>query len=241
MFMRLGSEMYLRFKMLIAALLVCSAVGCTEKNAWVYVDNGTSRTMTVQVNGVEVTKVAGGACERIVVPMGSQEFRVKVGRKTIYHRTKVLKPSEGFLSARRYLLNPDRSKRYWTYTVRYGGGMEDFLYDIDKRDEVTKAYERLVNSFAVMPASDWFSVPEQCSHVLEDAPDSVTTKRGRTVRIPVLNRVSKSNYRVLQAAKQKTKTKPTEKDIEKLGYCLLPFDYLTKDRSSNKCRICSVA
>lgn len=198
----------------LAVLMVCGLSGCSSNVAWVYVDNGSDKSMTVELNGAAVAEVAPGEVQKVVMPLGEQKIEVKSEGEIVYSQTKNLEPSEKALTTRRYLLNPEGSKKYWVYQVKYGENLFEGVMDsIDQRDELTKAHRSLCKGYDLLVDSEWFAVPNRC-YVLQDAPESAAVRQGSSMKIPVLYRVSSENFQTLQHAKGIER--PTKEDLERL-------------------------
>jgi hypothetical protein len=170
----------------------------------IYVDNGGSEPITVSLDGSSEITVAKGQVEKIPCRAGSHHITVWRGGKVVFDETRELtKASRG---KNKYILNPEKSNRYWQRTVQYGIGIPNFSFYINDLDR----YHKIAAQVSLLTPGEFFEV--SADHVLEPAPKTVKGKFMDSRK--VVARVSRSDYDLIAGAEKKQSV--TSEEISRL-------------------------
>ncbi|WP_149498832.1 hypothetical protein [Roseiconus lacunae] len=97
--------------MVAICLLVPS--GCKEvSQAFVHLDNGHDRPVTIFVDGIYAGRVESGHSRRLTLPLGHHEFFVKDDQRVVYSAAHRLDSGDRPYRTPVFILNPDGNNRY---------------------------------------------------------------------------------------------------------------------------------
>jgi hypothetical protein len=191
-----------------------------KKDVCIYVDNGGSQPLEVSLDGSHAATVAPGQVEPIKCRTGRTRIQVKRGGEVVFDEVKDLqKPDKQDL--RRYVLNPEETRRYWIYQVEYGNPFSAFnlsqfdplMLGMDHDQWVKAKYQELARKPNLMEPRPWVDAEiEACDFVLEKAPASL--KGEMFAKRRVLAHIDRRDYDLIVQARKKTN--PTFDDLQAL-------------------------
>lgn len=194
--------MFRRTALAVMALVICCLSGCgLEQGAWIYIDNGHTSPMIVQMDGTTVATVAPYSFERFAAKGGEHKITITCGGETIYDETKTVEESNNFFSPTRYMLNPGATNRYWVYKVYYYQYESDYEQALIESDDYLEEFSGIQEDYALVPPTDWFQIPGD-PYILEPSPDELIVDDDQRVTIEEeLARIPFDAYQILKTAK----------------------------------------
>ena len=107
----------MRTRQLAAVVVLCAAAGCgSEPNVHVYVDNADAVAVEVSVDEAQGVAVPAGGQAVLKLKPGKHRFQVRRQGQVVYDQSRDFPESDKLT---KYVLNPDRTRRYTSDSVTY--------------------------------------------------------------------------------------------------------------------------
>jgi hypothetical protein len=223
----------LRSSFVLAVLLVFSGCNLPPAAVWLHVDNTGEETLTVTVDGKQLTKIKPGQSGPIKCPPGERKIVVKRSGEVFYEGTHDLKKSEKFGATRKYVLDPHGANHYAIFSAQYGSnpfqGMLQTAALKAGKSKVSKeqiAYKELLKLVKELPPARIVDA-EYTDYVLKDPPESVHTRYGSTAERSVMTRIDPKDHAYLRGARQLKN--PTRQEVEELADVIKRIVFATQE------------
>jgi hypothetical protein len=179
----------------LALVAAAGLAGCSlfAGKVSVYVENGADQPIEVVVDGGPPVSVPVGGVATIQVAPGSRKFTVRRGGSVVYDQAHDLAAEQD--GAAKYVLNPDRTRRYQVATVQYkkktyGSALPSFdpVWDV-------------LQGLRLLEPDPWLQGPYHAVFD-EPLPETIRVKEGETA-FPKFKvcRLTSADYDLLVATK----------------------------------------
>ena len=178
-----------------------SGLAPAPENVWIYVDNGGERPVTAMVDAGTPMTVGPGTAGLLKTTAGAHAVSVRDGSTVVYEGQKTFAARA---EVRKYVLNPDRSRRYVVETIRYGGSAPSLSLHQGPEYAANRALERI----SLRAPDPW--VTGQFDEVFDERPpDTLPQKRGEVgAKVHLrLCRITAADYAVVAKAAEAVRTR----------------------------------
>lgn len=196
-----GAGLLLGCAALVAVIWrLVSGLAPSPENVWIYVDNGSERPVSAMVDAGKPVTVGPGTAGFLKTTAGAHTVTVRDGSTVVYEGQKTLAARA---EVRKYVLNPDRTRRYVVETIHYGGRVPTVSLHEAPEYAANRALERI----SLRAPDPW--VTGQFDEVFDERPpDTLRQNRGEVgAKVHLrLCRITAADYAVVAKAMEVVRT-----------------------------------